>query len=86
MNSVAFLLWFDLTFWCDWWQRFIPQACGALKNGVWDRKKYMGNELYGKTLAILGLGRIGREVAARMQAFGMKVAPTISTLNSDGMT
>lgn len=53
--------------------RFIPQACGALKNGVWDRKKYMGNELYGKTLAILGLGRIGREVAARMQAFGMKV-------------
>ena len=46
----------------------------------------MGNELYGKTLAILGLGRIGREVAARMQAFGMKVAPTISTLNSDGMT
>ena len=33
----------------------------------------MGNELYGKTLAILGLGRIGREVAARMQAFGMKV-------------
>ena len=33
----------------------------------------MGNELYGKTLAILGLGRIGREVAVRMQAFGMKV-------------
>jgi D-3-phosphoglycerate dehydrogenase len=33
----------------------------------------MGNELHGKTLAILGLGRIGREVAIRMQAFGMKV-------------
>ena len=32
----------------------------------------MGNELYGKTLAILGLGRIGREVAFRMQAFGMR--------------
>jgi phosphoglycerate dehydrogenase-like enzyme len=32
----------------------------------------MGNELHGKTLAILGLGRIGREVAIRMQAFGMK--------------
>lgn len=52
--------------------RHIPQACAALKNGVWDRKKYMGNELSGKTLAILGLGRIGREVAVRMQAFGMK--------------
>ena len=35
----------------------------------------MGSELYGKTLAILGLGRIGREVATRMQAFGMKVSP-----------
>ena len=52
--------------------RHIPQACAALKNGVWDRKTYMGSELHGKTLAILGLGRIGREVAVRMQAFGMK--------------
>ncbi|XP_046649852.1 D-3-phosphoglycerate dehydrogenase-like [Daphnia pulicaria] len=52
--------------------RHIPQACAALKNGVWDRKTYMGNELHGSTLAILGLGRIGREVAIRMQAFGMK--------------
>lgn len=52
--------------------RHIPQACAALKNGTWDRKTYMGNELHGKTLAILGLGRIGREVAIRMQAFGMK--------------
>ena len=53
--------------------RHSPQACAALKNGVWDRKKYMGNEIHGKTLAILGLGRIGREVAVRMQVFGMKV-------------
>lgn len=53
--------------------RHIPQACESLKKGVWDRKTFMGNELYGKTLAILGLGRIGREVALRMQAFGMKV-------------
>lgn len=54
--------------------RHIPQSCEALKKGIWDRKTYMGSELYGKTLAILGLGRIGREVAIRMQAFGMKVS------------
>lgn len=42
----------------------------------------MGNELHGKTLAILGLGRIGREVAIRMQAFGMKVY-TVKLLTFD---
>ncbi|XP_054163293.1 D-3-phosphoglycerate dehydrogenase-like [Oppia nitens] len=52
--------------------RHLAQACASLKNGVWDRKSFSGNEVYGKTLAIIGLGRIGREVAARMQAFGMK--------------
>ncbi|KAI1299391.1 D-3-phosphoglycerate dehydrogenase [Halotydeus destructor] len=52
--------------------RHIAQACGALKGGVWDRKSFMGVELSGKTLAIVGLGRIGREVAHRMQAFNMK--------------
>ena len=41
--------------------------------GRWDRKLYSGNELYGKTLAILGLGRIGREVSIRMNTWGMKV-------------
>ncbi|KAK7070646.1 hypothetical protein SK128_006852 [Halocaridina rubra] len=51
--------------------RSIPQACASLKAGNWDRKSFMGTELYGKTLAIIGLGRIGREVAKRMQAFGM---------------
>ncbi len=44
-----------------------------MKAGRWDRKKFMGVELCGKTLAIVGLGRIGREVAGRMQAFGMRV-------------
>ncbi|XP_042904774.1 D-3-phosphoglycerate dehydrogenase [Parasteatoda tepidariorum] len=52
--------------------RSIPEACATLKNGKWDRKRFMANELNGKTLAIIGLGRIGREVAFRMQAFGMK--------------
>ncbi|KAF7241405.1 D-3-phosphoglycerate dehydrogenase [Varanus komodoensis] len=52
--------------------RQIPQAAASMKEGKWDRKKFMGMELQGKTLGILGLGRIGREVAVRMQAFGMK--------------
>ncbi|ODM96869.1 D-3-phosphoglycerate dehydrogenase [Orchesella cincta] len=52
--------------------RNIPQACATMKNGAWDRKLFSGNELYGKTLAILGLGRIGKEVALRMQSYGMK--------------
>lgn len=52
--------------------RHLPQACISLKNGKWDRKTFMGQELLNKTLAIIGLGRIGREVAHRMQAFGMK--------------
>lgn len=45
-----------------------------MKEGKWDRKLYTGTELYGKTLAVLGLGKIGKEVALRMQAFGMKVS------------
>lgn len=53
--------------------RNIPQAVASLKAKKWDRKKYTGVEVYGKTLGILGLGRIGAEVAKRAQAFGMKV-------------
>ncbi|XP_076300236.1 hydroxypyruvate reductase [Lasioglossum baleicum] len=53
--------------------RNVAQAAGALKEGRWDRKLYSGFELSEKTLAVLGMGRIGREVARRMQAFGMKV-------------
>uniref|UniRef100_G1R074 D-3-phosphoglycerate dehydrogenase n=3 Tax=Nomascus leucogenys TaxID=61853 RepID=G1R074_NOMLE len=52
--------------------RQIPQATASMKDGKWERKKFMGTELNGKTLGILGLGRIGREVATRMQSFGMK--------------
>ncbi|XP_003793857.1 D-3-phosphoglycerate dehydrogenase [Otolemur garnettii] len=52
--------------------RQIPQAAASMKDGRWERKKFMGTELNGKTLGILGLGRIGREVATRMQSFGMK--------------
>uniref|UniRef100_A0A667I2X6 D-3-phosphoglycerate dehydrogenase n=1 Tax=Lynx canadensis TaxID=61383 RepID=A0A667I2X6_LYNCA len=52
--------------------RQIPQATASMKDGKWERKKFMGTELNGKILGILGLGRIGREVATRMQSFGMK--------------
>ncbi|KAG7330984.1 hypothetical protein KOW79_004953 [Hemibagrus wyckioides] len=52
--------------------RNVPQAAMSMKAGNWDRKKFMGTELYGKTLGILGLGRIGKEVATRMQSFGMR--------------
>ncbi len=53
--------------------RNIPQAHGTMKEGRWDRKKFEGVELYGKTLGILGMGRIGTEVARRAMAFGMTV-------------
>ncbi len=52
--------------------RLIPQATADLKQGNWNKKKFTGVELEGKTLSIIGLGKIGREVAKRMQAFGMK--------------
>ncbi|MFN3385818.1 MAG: NAD(P)-dependent oxidoreductase, partial [Candidatus Thermochlorobacter sp.] len=51
--------------------RLLPQAHAELKQGIWDKKKWLGRELEGKTLAVVGLGKIGREVALRMQAFGM---------------
>lgn len=53
--------------------RWIPQAHQDLKNGIWNRKKYVGVELNGKTLGIIGLGRIGSEVAKRAQAFNMEI-------------
>ena len=53
--------------------RSIPQADASVKAGRWDRKKFEGVELYNKTLGILGMGRIGTEVARRAIAFGMRV-------------
>ncbi|MGQ9455669.1 MAG: phosphoglycerate dehydrogenase [Armatimonadota bacterium] len=51
--------------------RNIPQAYYAMRNKIWDRNKFVGNEVYKKTLGIIGLGKIGQEVARRLQAFGM---------------
>jgi D-3-phosphoglycerate dehydrogenase len=53
--------------------RKIPQAHASMVSGAWNRKQFAGTELCGKTLGVLGLGRIGGEVARRAQAFGMRV-------------
>ncbi|XP_058158941.1 LOW QUALITY PROTEIN: D-3-phosphoglycerate dehydrogenase [Dasypus novemcinctus] len=53
--------------------RQIPQATASMKAGKWERKKFLGTELSGKTLGILGLGRIGREVATRMRSEGRRI-------------
>ena len=53
--------------------RNIPSAVAKVKGGGWDRKTYMGTEVHGKTLGVVGLGKIGSEVAKRMKAFGMDV-------------
>ena len=53
--------------------RNVPQAHAALTAGTWDRERFTGIELAGKTLGVLGLGRIGREVARRALGLGMRV-------------
>lgn len=53
--------------------RNIPQADATMRQGEWKRSKFMGSEIYGKTLGVIGLGKIGREVAKRLQSFEMKV-------------
>ena len=53
--------------------RSIPQADASVQKGLWNRKGFVGVELYNKTLAILGMGRIGTEIARRAIAFGMRV-------------
>jgi D-3-phosphoglycerate dehydrogenase len=53
--------------------RPVPQAAASMRAGHWDRKNLSGSELFRKTLGIVGLGRIGSEVAKRAQAFGMRV-------------
>ncbi len=53
--------------------RNIPKANNELKQGIWDRKKYLGTELFGKKIGVIGLGKIGKEVAIRCRAFGLEV-------------
>ncbi|MDQ1397406.1 MAG: D-3-phosphoglycerate dehydrogenase / 2-oxoglutarate reductase, partial [Acidimicrobiaceae bacterium] len=53
--------------------RNVPQAHAALKAGKWERSKWEGVELHGKTLGVIGLGRVGALVAQRALAFGMRL-------------
>ena len=53
--------------------RFLPAAHESLAAGTWKRSKFTGTELFEKTIGIIGLGRIGALITARLQAFGMNV-------------
>ena len=53
--------------------RSLPQATTSMREGKWEKKAFKGIELYGKTLGVVGIGRIGREVAKRAICLGMKV-------------
>ncbi len=68
--------------------RNIPQAAAKVKEGVWDKKSFIGVELRGKVLGIIGLGRIGSAVAKRAQALEMKVIaydPYITEEKAEGL-
>ena len=62
--------------------RSIPQASASTKSGKWEKKKFLGTELRGKTLGILGLGSIGREVLRRARGFEMKIVASDPYVNS----
>src|SRR5205085_1810482 len=53
--------------------RHLPRAATSMREGKWDRAQLLGTELKGKTLVIVGVGRIGGEIATRALAFGMDV-------------
>ncbi len=66
--------------------RQIPDANQSLKQGKWERKRFMGSEVYKKTLGVVGLGKIGSHVATVARSMGMKILaydPFISTERAD---
>ncbi|MDX1972609.1 MAG: phosphoglycerate dehydrogenase [Candidatus Sumerlaeia bacterium] len=65
--------------------RKIPAADASMRQGKWDKKSFMGVELRGKTLGILGFGRIGQEVAARMKGFQMTILAYDPFVTPDSM-
>ncbi|HEX5449970.1 MAG TPA: NAD(P)-dependent oxidoreductase [Gaiellaceae bacterium] len=64
--------------------RNVPWAFDALKDGRWERRRYGGRELAGKTIGLVGYGRLGRKTAAYAQAFGMHVLATDPHVAIDG--
>ncbi len=66
--------------------RMIPAADRSTKGGGWDRKRFTGTELFGKTLGIVGLGRIGFLTAMRARAFGVDVLVYDTQVNPDAFT
>lgn len=71
--TFALLLGFD---------RHLVPAAADLRDGRWEKSRYQGRELHGKTLGLLGFGRIGRDVAVRAHAFGMSVLACDPVLES----
>ncbi|MBM3795565.1 MAG: phosphoglycerate dehydrogenase [Acidobacteria bacterium] len=68
--------------------RMIPEASASTRSGKWEKKKFLGNELRGKTLGVVGLGNIGREVVQRAKAFEMTIVgadPFVSSQLAAGM-
>jgi len=63
--------------------RLIPQATASMKAGKWEKKKFMGVELYNKTLGIMGLGNIGSQVAKKAQGLEMNVIAYDPFLSED---
>ena len=63
--------------------RAVPSANRSIRAGLWERKRFQGNEVFGKTLGIIGLGNIGRQVAQRAKPFGMDVVAFDPFVSSD---
>jgi D-3-phosphoglycerate dehydrogenase len=62
--------------------RAVPQASASTTGGKWEKKKFLGNELRGKTLGVVGLGSIGREVVKRARSFEMRIMASDPYVNS----
>jgi len=63
--------------------RSVVQASGSTKAGKWEKKKFLGNEIAGKTLGVVGLGNIGLQVARRAKPFGVEVIAYDPYVSSD---